>query len=123
VELATKSDDVLNVLFTEPVFEAFNSMKASSSVLNLRVLELMAKIAISSVNGFNSVSQSGMLNDLVLGMYECDVISFLNRVEILISLISIDSGYQYSESSGGLVRFPYKSVWRVQVHIDRPRTR
>jgi hypothetical protein len=40
------------------------------------------------------------LNDLVLGLYECDVVSFLNRVEILVSLLSIDSAYQFAESSG-----------------------
>jgi hypothetical protein len=54
VDLAKKNDAVLDALFTETALEAFNSMKASSSILNLRVLELTGKIAVSSDNGYIS---------------------------------------------------------------------
>lgn len=98
----------------------------SSSILGLRVLELMAKLAsIGTPKAFLLCSKSGMLDDLVLGLQKDqssindDLVSFLNRMEILATLLVFpsagvdsdifrsaqDSAFQFIESSGLFTSF------------------
>lgn len=92
----------VSALSTPEVVGQLQGIASKSTILQMRVLDMMVRVATLGQDHLQSVQNSGFLEQLIAILHKDDFLLKLNCVELLTTLALAPHGQKYMESAGVL---------------------
>lgn len=97
-----KIQELQNILFSDEVEKEWNDVKQKKVITQMRVLEMMAKVACLSEGLTKKVEESGNLEQLMQCIQSDDILIQLNSLQIIFFMASTPLGAKYLHENGYL---------------------